>query len=247
MPSFRNPADFSTFSTPFSLTPASFFYFHLLTMNLRSAFLVLSSTLALSLSAQAGGFGGPGPFRNGSPLPSGTDGVYSAVANGTNLTGLFYFTLSGGLQTEGSRGNSWTFFVDGQTLRGTTTANVANGKVAGILDSGLSSSVTGEDGTVTLPIIMYIQGNSANGVFQGTMDMNSPTGYFDGKGELSGTPDRVDQIVSISENGVGAVVTSVTSVTIPGSTLDDIDFRFRGSRLSISASTATSSNSTTSN
>ena len=212
-------------------------------MNLRSAFLVLSTTLALSLSAQAGGFGGPGPFRNGSPLPSGTDGVYSAVANGTNLTGLFYFTLSGGLQTQGSRGNSWVFFVDGQTLRGTTSANVANGKVAGILDSGVSTAVTDDSGSVTLPIIMYIQGNSANGVFQGTMDMNSPTGYFDGKGYISGTPDRVDQIVIINSSAAA----SVTSVTIPGSSMEQIDFNFRGSRLSISASTATSSNSTTSN
>lgn len=212
-------------------------------MNLRSAFLVLSTTLALSLSAQAGGFGGPGPFRNGSPLPSGTDGVYSAVANGTNLTGLFYFTLSGGLQTQGSRGNSWVFFVDGQTLRGTTSANVANGKVAGILDSGVSTAVTDDSGSVTLPIIMYIQGNTANGVFQGTMDMNSPTGYFDGKGYISGTPDRVDQIVIINSSAAA----SVTSVTIPGSSMEQIDFNFRGSRLSISASTATSSNSTTSN
>lgn len=228
---------------PFSLTPTSFFSFHSFTMNLRSAFLVLSTTLALSLSAQAGGFGGPGPFRNGSPLPSGTDGVYSAVANGTNLTGLFYFTLSGGLQTQGSRGNSWVFFVDGQTLRGTTSANVANGKVAGILDSGVSTAVTDDSGSVTLPIIMYIQGNTANGVFQGTMDMNSPTGYFDGKGYISGTPDRVDQIVIINSSAAA----SVTSVTIPGSSMEQIDFNFRGSRLSISASTATSSNSTTSN
>lgn len=228
-------------------------------MNLRSAFFSLATATLLGFSAassQAGGFGGPGPFRNGSPLPTGTDGVYSAVANGTNLTGLFYFSIRGGVQTQGSGGNSWVFFVDGQTLRGTTAANVANGKVVGVLDSGLSTSVTNDDGDVSLPIVIYIQGNNGNGYFQGQMDMGSPTGYFDGKGQITGTPDRTDQIVivsedviSLTENGTDTQISpvAVVAVPIPGSSLGDVNFKFRGSRLSTSTSTAVTGNSTTTN
>ncbi len=208
-------------------------------MQLRHVLPVLSLSLAAAFNAHAGGFGGPGPFRNGSPLPTGTDGIYSAVANGTNLTGLFSFAIRGGIQTEGSRGNSWVFFVDGQTVRGTTSATVGNGKVVGVLDSGLSTGASNTDGEVTLPIIIYVPGNAGNGFFQGKMDMNSPTGYFDGKGTLSGSPSRVDQIVIVDEGG-----TTVTPVIIPGSSLGDIAFKFRGSRVATSTAGLTSGNGT---
>jgi hypothetical protein len=186
-------------------------------------------------------------------LPTGTDGVYSAVANGTNLTGLFSFSIRGGVQTEGSRGNSWVFFVDGQTLRGTTSANAANGKVVGILDSGLSTGITGgEDGNVTLPAIIYIPGNSGNGYFQGKMDMNSPTGYFDGKGEISGLPARTDQIITVSQAttgglipGNGTVQVTVTPINIPASDQENVDFKFRGSRLSTTTNPTSPDTTTT--
>jgi hypothetical protein len=177
-------------------------------------------------------------------LPTGTDGVYSAVANGTNLTGLFSFSIRGGLQTEGSRGNSWVFFVDGQTLRGTTSANAANGKVVGILDSGLSTGITGgEDGNVTLPAIIYIPGNSGSGSFQGKMDMNSPTGYFDGKGEISGLPARTDQLITVSGNLT--VTVTVTPISIPASDQENVDFKFRGSRLSTTTNPTSPDTTTT--
>jgi hypothetical protein len=212
-------------------------------MNFHSALAVLSSTLVLSISAQAGGFGGPGPFRNGSPLPTGTDGVYSAVANGTNLTGYFSFSLRGGVQTAGTRGNSWVFFVDGQTLRGSVTANAANGKVVGILDSGVSTALTNSDGSLELPAILYIPGNSANGDFEGKLNTSSPTGYFDGKGQMAGFPARTDQIIAINTtggNGTGNVNVILTAVPIPGSTLGQVDFKFRGTRLSTTTSTTQS-------
>lgn len=63
--------------------------------------LLPSLCLAASLtftSAFAGSLGGPAPFQNGSPLSSGTDGTYNASIRGSNLSGVFRFTISGGSQ-----------------------------------------------------------------------------------------------------------------------------------------------------
>ena len=65
-------------------------------MKAAFSLLVLVATIGL---ARAGSFAGPPPFTNGSPLQSGTDGTYQAVASGTNLTGVFSFVISGGIQT----------------------------------------------------------------------------------------------------------------------------------------------------
>ena len=81
-------------------------------MKAAFSLLVLVATISL---ARAGSFAGPPPFTNGSPLQSGTDGTYQAVASGTNLTGVFSFVISGGIQTSDSNAviNSWVFFIDG--------------------------------------------------------------------------------------------------------------------------------------
>jgi hypothetical protein len=71
-------------------------------------------------------FAGPPPFTNGSPLITGTDGTYQATASGVNLTGVFSFVISGGLQTSTSSSviNSWVFFVDGQVVQGPVVAAI---------------------------------------------------------------------------------------------------------------------------
>jgi len=206
----------------------------LATLSLVSIF---TSSMAL-----AGGFGGPGPFRNGSPLPTGTDGKYQAVATANNVTGIFGFEISGGLQTSRANSNNWVFFVDGEVVRGSTTANISEGKVTGVFDSQGSTGIpTSDNGQAELPVVIIIPGNSATGSFSGTMDMNSPVAAFKGSGSIQGVPDRVDQIVGISQpqastTGGGTVTGAITVtgpilVNIPGSSLEAFDFKFRGTRL----------------
>jgi len=98
--------------------------------------------------AFAGGFGGPGPFRNESSLPSGTDGTYNASLRGPNLSGVFRFQISSGTQSAdilnplpavpsgiySARGNSWVAWYEGIVYRGLTDASIFRGSVAGVLD-----------------------------------------------------------------------------------------------------------------
>jgi len=200
------------------------------------AFLLLAFS---ATTVHAGSFGGPPPFKNGSPLQSGTDGVYQAVASATNLTGLFSWTISDGVQTAGQTNNSWIFFVDGEILSGTTAANISEDKVAGILDAGFSNGIAQtSNGTLTLPYVFVVPGNAGSGDFSGKIDLKSPTASFNGDGKLSGTPARTDQIVYImgGNSTIGTHV-EVTPITIPGSSLGIVPFKFRGSRLSLSTTT----------
>jgi hypothetical protein len=187
---------------------------------------------------------GPGPFRNGSPLASGTDGVYQAVATAPNVTGLFSWTISGGVQTSDVQNNKWIFFVDGQLLTGNTVANVSEGKVAGVLESGLSTGIpTSADGSLTPPVVFVIAGNAASGQFQGKINLKSPVAAFKGNGNIEGTPLRVDQVIYISEipdilfleGGSSFNPVIAQPVLIPGSTLQNTEFAFRGTRLSLTA------------
>jgi hypothetical protein len=190
---------------------------------------------------------GPAPFRNGSPLASGTDGIYQAVATAPNLTGLFSWAISGGVQTSDRQNNQWVFFVDGQLLSGTTVANVSDGKVAGVLDSGIATGVpTQGNGTITPPVVFVIPGNAGSGQFQGKINLKSPNASFNGSGKIEGTPLRVDQVIYISDlpellildGGSGFNPVIVEPVIIPGSALQSTDFTFRGTRLSLGTPTA---------
>jgi hypothetical protein len=138
-------------------------------MKLRFPLLALLTVVAMPLQAF-----GPGPFRGGSPLPSGTDGVYQAVATAPNVSGLFSWAISGGTQTTDSSGelelglnNSWIFFVEGEVFRGSTFANVSEGKVFGILDS---------DPDLIAP--------TGTGNFQGKINLKSPIAAFNGSGSI---------------------------------------------------------------
>lgn len=189
---------------------------------------------------------GPAPFRNGSPLASGTDGIYQAVATASNVTGLFSWAISGGTQTSDPQNNKWVFFVDGQLLSGTTAANVSDGKIAGVLDSGISTGVpTQGNGTnITPPVVFVIPGNAGSGQFQGKINLKSPNASFNGTGRIEGTPLRVDQIVYIAEIPSNLFILEnftpviVEPVIIPGSALPATEFTFRGTRLSLGTPTA---------
>jgi hypothetical protein len=189
---------------------------------------------------------GPAPFRNGSPLASGTDGIYQAVATASNVTGLFSWAISGGTQTSDPQNNKWVFFVDGQLLSGTTAANVSDGKIAGVLDSGITTGVpTQGNGTnITPPVVFVIPGNAGSGQFQGKINLKSPNASFNGTGRIEGTPLRVDQIVYIAEIPSNLFILEnftpviVEPVIIPGSALPATEFTFRGTRLSLGTPTA---------
>ena len=84
-------------------------------MKAALSLLVLIATINLARASA-----GPPPFTNGSPLTTGTDGTYQAVAEGVNLTGVFSFVIRGGLQTsdQSTTINGWVFFVDGNIFQG---------------------------------------------------------------------------------------------------------------------------------
>jgi hypothetical protein len=195
---------------------------------------------------------GPAPFRNDSPLASGTDGIYQAVATAPNLTGLFSWAILDGIQTSEPQNNKWVFFVDGQLLSGTTAANVSDGKIAGVLDSGIATGIpSGEDGNITPPVVFVIPGNAASGQFQGKIDLKSPNASFEGSGNIEGIPLRVDQIVYVAEIPSNLFVLEnftpviVEPVIIPGSALQAAEFTFRGTRLSQRSPAATQAPATT--
>jgi len=206
--------------------------------EMRPTLLLLPVILVLSMAPlQALG---PGPFRNGSPLASGTDGVYQAVATAPNVTGLFSWSITQGTQTSGQRNNNWVFFVDGELITGNTVASMSQGKVSGVLDSGLSSGLpTNPDGTVPVPLAFVIPGNAASGFFNGQINLKSPVAAFKGDGLIQGLPERTDLLVYILDlsNFVnfGAnppePVIDIPLTTGPAN-LDPTTFQFRGTRVS---------------
>jgi hypothetical protein len=196
---------------------------------------------------------GPPPFTNQSPLTTGTDGTYQAVASGVNLTGVFSFVIRGGLQTsdQSTTINSWVFFVDGNIVQGPVIAAISQSKVVGILSGGTTQRLpTGTN--LTLPTAFIVPGDTASGEFSGNILLNSPEGIFGGEGNLQGTPQRVDQLVVISEPTASVVsqgvvvpgvtnTVTVTNITIPESTVigggREVEFDFQGTRVSTTPAT----------
>jgi hypothetical protein len=161
--------------------------------------LVLFSLAFAATLAQGMAFG-PAPFRNGSPLLSGTDGVYQAVASGANLTGIFTWAMSGGVQLSSANNNSWVFFVDGNVVRGTTVANVSNNSISGILDPSADFQIPVDSSQAPiLPFIRVLSDTTAQGRFSGTINLKSATAAFSGSGVLQGTPPRTYQVLFIDE------------------------------------------------
>jgi hypothetical protein len=155
-------------------------------------FAFLSALVLGLLNTQAGGFGGPPPFTNGSPLASGVDGTYQASVRGKNLSGIIRFTYSGGVQDVFStNGNSWFIFFEGQVFSGGTEVAINNGGISGVLEAGTfptfpnSSNVTENLITGEFSSIQVQAVTGVAGYFNGSIDNNSPNGAFSAKGELS--------------------------------------------------------------
>lgn len=183
-----------------------------------AASLFATALLFSILSASAGGFGGPGPFRNNSPLPTGTDGTYNASLRGANLSGVFRFTISNGSQggdlivppavggrvSAGTytRPNTWVAFYQGNVVRGLTDAAIVENKVSGTLDPLLptvSQGITTGAGQTAGASLLD------GGFFTGSIVQNSPTGSMKGRGQFS-----VNNL-----NDTIRTITTVTSLVPP--------------------------------
>jgi len=229
------------------------------TAPMKSAFslLVLIATIGL---AHAGGFGGPPPFTNGSPLTTGVAGTYQASARGSNLSGVISFTYSGGVQTNGS----WVVFYEGQVYSGGNTVAINDGSIAGVLETATQTPVdrTFNDGSTTEYTVTTFSGSTTSttnftgfegggtttaalvnpsGYFNATLDNNSPTGSFNGKGELS-TVIQIDDGEStfdftVTPLPLGSITES--SQTNAGDTTTqtvNAPFKVKGVRATITAS-----------
>jgi len=197
--------------------------------------------LALTVTfAQAGGFGGPPPFTNGSPLVSGVDGSYQATARGSNLSGVFRFTYSGGRQTSAPTFvlgvfsdpyNDYVYFVDGLAYRGLNQANVNDGSISGVLDNGAAdvpNAVTAT-GTDFLGVQTFLAG-----YYNGKMDNNSPVASFSGNGSVA-----VSVYTNSSTDADGVVTPGVVSEAFTRA------FKFTGVRNTLSTSSGTNSGTST--
>jgi hypothetical protein len=191
---------------------------------------ILFSLVTCATLSQAMAFG-PAPFRNGSPLASGTDGTYQAVASGTNLTGILSWVISGGVQLGGATNNNngWIFFVDGNVVSGSTAVNVSDGRITGILDPAADFQIPVDSSQApVLPFIKVLSNTVAQGRFSGSINLKSPTAAFSGTGNIAGAPARTYQVLFIDEPIPGSlfvpsippvyVDVTTSSVTINGTT-----------------------------
>jgi len=153
--------------------------------------------LFAAATAHAGSFGGPPPFTNGSPLPSGDDGVYQASMRGKNLSGIFSFAYSGGLT---STPHAYYVFVNGQVYEGLVQASISTNSISGVLDIGFSAAS---------PLV------TGSGYFNGSIDKNSSTAAFDGDGKFT----LVDG--SDSANSSSTITTTHTYTSSDGSTVTE--------------------------
>jgi hypothetical protein len=182
-----------------------------------------------ALPASAGSFGGPAPFRNGSPLATGTDGLYNASLRGTNLSGVFRFSISKGSQNlldPDPISNTWVAFYQGNIIRGNTDAAIIENKVSGTLDpliprpdQGIQPGIPGL--AVQSPGAFLLQG----GFFTGSLNQKSPIGSMKGSG----------QFVVNDLNNNSRTVKRANPPFIGDSTtyhgLSTIDFTWRGARV----------------
>lgn len=139
------------------------------------------AVVATVISCHAGSFGGPPPFTNGSPLITGVDGSYQAVARGENLTGVFRFAYSQGNQTstddtDGQVSNRYVFFVEGLPFVGPVTANIMGSTLAGVLEMNTPTSASGHTNS--------FENTRMSGDFNGKIDTSSSTYSFQGTGFL---------------------------------------------------------------
>jgi hypothetical protein len=130
----------------------------------------LKCSLALifvAASAHAGSFGGPPPFTNGSPLPTGVDGSYQANATASNTTGVIRFAYTDNSQTSSTTANSYVFFSEGLTFSGPAAVNITLSTIAGVLQRDTTRAFSN---------------TAMTGSFTAKIGPHTPSYYFKGKG-----------------------------------------------------------------
>jgi hypothetical protein len=215
--------------------------------------LVVVLSLAATAVSYAGSFGGPGPWSDQSPLQSGIDGSYQATARGVNLTGVFRFAYQNNVQSPVSTANQYSFFVDGQVVTGGVTAAINGKNLAGVLGGQDFSVPTNNSGSTELPLVFIVRGNRANGQFEGQMNFEDPMAAFNGKGNISPSPEETNTVILIQTNNINDALViidsnsslasqdvTVTPFVIPGSNITPTDFTFEGVRTSVFAQSTSS-------
>jgi hypothetical protein len=221
--------------------------------------LALVLFLAATTVSFAGSFGGPGPWSDQSPLQSGIDGSYQATARGVNLTGVFRFAYQNNVQSPVSTANQYTFFVNGQVVTGGVTAAINGKNLAGVLGGQDFTVPTNNNGSTELPLVFIVRGNRANGQFEGQMNLEDPMAAFNGKGNISPSPQETNTVILIQTNNVNDALiiidsnsslasqdVTVTPFVIPGSNITPTDFTFEGVRTSVFAQSTASDTATAS-
>jgi len=204
---------------------------------MKTVFALLSLIATIGI-ANAGGFGGPPPFTNGSPLISGVDGSYQATARGSNLVGVFRFTYANGRQVSLTNSstvvttnsvltdpyNDYVFFVGGVSYRGLVQANINQANIDGVLDNGGVNIPNGTDfqGDNPVGLTTFMSGN-----FGGTIQQDSSDYFFKGSGQAQTWFQQGD-----SAN---------PGDFVPGSL---VSFKFKGIRATLNTSGAESSTGT---
>jgi hypothetical protein len=155
--------------------------------------------LIISTSSETLAFGGPpgGPFSNGSYFP--TDGTFSAVVRGENLTGTLQFSTTSGAGTSTQAlvggGEGGTFLAD--TGRGLGSTGVATIYFDGDTYLGNSQgSLNAQASTMTVNFQAGVQGQGQN-----TIEVQ--------------TAVTVDVPNVITENGTTTVITTQETSFVP--------------------------------
>lgn len=168
--------------------------------------------------AQAGSFGGPPPFTNGSPLISGVDGTYQASIRGSNLTGIVEFTYADGVQAITVGSNEWVIFYEGQVMFGQADVAIDDGSITGVLEGNGTSPVGSENfrSDVNEIVSVITTLTPATGYFNGSLDNNSPNGSFNAKGEIASIVTTDTSYTNLNDSSLSYVTTttSVLSVSI---------------------------------
>jgi hypothetical protein len=185
----------------------------------------------VAASAHAGSFGGPPPFSDGSPLITGIDGSYQASARGQNLSGVFRFSYSGGMQTSAPTStnglfsdpyNDYVFFVNGLVYRGPVQANINGSSVTGVLDNG-GAFIANFQGSTAGPFIE----SGMSGYFRGKVaSRNAPNYNFSGSGTVA--------IINMTSGSTTTTVSGnppvTTTITTPATASQGpiVGYRFSG-------------------
>lgn len=137
--------------------------------------LLAASLLAIFsvASVQAGSFGGPPPFTNGSPLESGVEGTYQGSMRGKGLSGVMVFAYDeSGNPVSGA---TYVIFANGGVYSGGLQASIQNVTLAGVLSAPTTSTVPPPTSSVSTT-------EATGGSFSGKFNTMSQYYSFKGQG-----------------------------------------------------------------